>query len=196
MGYIGSAPAAQVLTGSDIQDGSIQLADISVAARNDLGNTDLYGFAKTHTAETIHVAVTDAGGKYYIAGVLQDTLTLYEGFTYIFTHPSSHPFRFSTNANNSPSAPYTTGTTVDSATQLTFVVPTGAPTLYYYCSSHSNMGGTALTVPMKQEVVLTHTNGADDINVTHNNTDLYDESFFSKKGLSFAVNNGFLEVTV
>ena len=58
------------------------------------------------------------------------------------------------------------------------------------------MGGTALTVPMKQEVVLTHTNGADDINVTHNNTDLYDESFFSKKGLSFAVNNGFLEVTV
>jgi len=196
MGYIGSRPADQALTGADIQDGSIQLADISVAARNDLGNTDLYGFAKTHTAETIHVAVTDAGGKYYIAGVLQDTLTLYEGFTYIFTHPSSHPFRFSTNANNSPSAPYTTGTTVDSATQLTFVVPTGAPTLYYYCSSHSNMGGTALTVPMKQEVVLTHTNGADDINVTHNNTDLYDESFFSKKGLSFAVNNGFLEVTV
>ena len=124
MGYIGSAPAAQVLTGSDIQDGSIQLADISVAARNDLGNTDLYGFAKTHTAETIHVAVTESGSKFYIAGVLQDTLTLYEGFTYIFTHPSGHPFRFSTNANNSPSAPYTTGTTVDSSTQLTFVVPT------------------------------------------------------------------------
>jgi len=196
MGYIGSRPADQALTGADIQDGSIQLADISVAARNDLGNTDLYGFAKTHTAETIHVAVTESGSKFYIAGVLQDTLTLYEGFTYIFTHPSGHPFRFSTNANNSPSAPYTTGTTVDSATQLTFVVPTDAPTLYYYCSSHSGMGGTALTVPMKQEVVLTHTNGADDINVTHNNTDLYDESFFSKKGLSFAVNNGFLEVTV
>ena len=196
MGYIGSRPADQALTGADIQDGSIQLADISVAARNDLGNTDLYGFAKTHTAETIHVAVTESGSKFYIAGVLQDTLTLYEGFTYIFTHPSGHPFRFSTNANNSPSAPYTTGTTVDSATQLTFVVPTDAPTLYYYCSSHSGMGGTALTVPMKQEVVLTHTNGADDINVTHNNTDLYDESFFSKKGLSFSVNNGFLEVTV
>ena len=196
MGYIGSAPAAQALTGSDIQDGSIQLADISVAARNDLGNTDLYGFAKTHTAETIHVAVTDAGGKYYIAGVLQDTLTLYEGFTYIFTHPSSHPFRFATATDAAGSTEYTTGTTVDSSTQLTFVVPTDAPTLYYYCSSHSGMGGTALTVPMKQEVVLTHTNGADDINVTHNNTDLYDESFFSKKGLSFAVNNGFLEVTV
>ena len=46
MGYIGSSPAAQVLTGADIQDGSIQLADISTAARNDLGNTDMYGFTK------------------------------------------------------------------------------------------------------------------------------------------------------
>ena len=69
MGYIGSRPADQALTGADIQDGSIQLADISVAARNDLGNTDLYGFAKTHTAETIHVAVTESGSKFYIAGV-------------------------------------------------------------------------------------------------------------------------------
>jgi len=196
MGYIGSKPADQVLTGADIQDGSILLADIAQSARDDLGNTDLYGFAKTNTAQTMHVAVTDAGGKYYIAGVLQDTLTLYEGFTYIFTHPSSHPFRFSTNANNSPSAPYTTGTTVDSSTQLTFVVPTGAPTLYYYCSSHSGMGGTALTVPIKQDVVMTYTNGADNINVLNGTTELYDESFFSKKGLSFAVNNGFLEVTV
>ena len=34
------------------------------------------------------------------------------GNTYIFTHPSAHPFRFSPNANNSPSAPYTTGVTV------------------------------------------------------------------------------------
>ena len=196
MGYIGSKPADQVLTGADIQDGSILLADIAQSARDDLGNTDLYGFAKTNTAQTMHVAVTDAGGKYYIAGVLQDTLTLYEGFTYIFTHPSSHPFRFSTNANNSPSAPYTTGTTVDSSTQLTFVVPTGAPTLYNYCSSHSGMGGTALTVPIKQDVVMTYTNGADNINVLNGTTELYDESFFSKKGLSFAVNNGFLEVTV
>ena len=76
------------------------------------------------------------------------------------------------------------------------MVPTGAPTLYYYCSSHSGMGGTALTVPIKQDVVMTYTNGADNINVLNGTTELYDESFFSKKGLSFAVNNGFLEVTV
>ena len=52
MGYIGSRPADQALTGADIQDGSIQLADISVAARNDLGNTDLYGFKKTNGTGT------------------------------------------------------------------------------------------------------------------------------------------------
>ena len=105
MGYIGSAPAAQVLTGADIQDGSILLADIAQSARDDLGNTDLYGFKKTNG----------------------------------------------------------TGT-------------------------------------QKEDLILTYTNGADDIDVATNNTeqtDLYDESFFSKKGLSFSVNSdGELLVTV
>ena len=105
MGYIGSAPAAQVLTGADIQDGSILLADIAQSARDDLGNTDLYGFKKTNG----------------------------------------------------------TGT-------------------------------------QKEDLILTYTNGADDISVATNDTeqtDLYDESFFSKKGLSFSVNSdGELLVTV
>ncbi len=105
MGYIGSAPAAQALTGADIQDGSILLADIAQSARDDLGNTDLYGFKKT------------------------------------------------------------------------------------------NGTGNQL-----EDLILTYTNGADDISVATNNseqTDLYDESFFSKKGLSFSVNSdGELVVTV
>ena len=105
MGYIGSAPAAQALTGADIQDGSILLADIAQSARDDLGNTDLYGFKKTNG----------------------------------------------------------TGT-------------------------------------QKEDLILTYTNGADDISTATNDgtqTDLYDESFFSKKGLSFSVNSdGELLVTV
>ena len=105
MGYIGSAPAAQALTGADIQDGSILLADIAQSARDDLGNTDLYGFKKT------------------------------------------------------------------------------------------NGTGNQL-----EDLVMTYTNGADDISVATNNdtqTDLYDEGFFSKKGLSFSVNSdGELLVTV
>ena len=48
MGYIGSAPAQQVLTGADIQDASIGLVDISSAAQDALGKIDYYGFKKTN----------------------------------------------------------------------------------------------------------------------------------------------------
>ena len=51
-----------------------------------------------------------------------------------------------------------------------------------------------------EDLIMTYTNGADNISVATNDgsqTDLYDESFFSKKGLSFSVNSdGELEVTV
>ena len=105
MGYIGSAPAQQVLTGADIQDASIGLVDISSAAQDALGKIDYYGFKKT-----------DGTGS-----------------------------------------------------QL-------------------------------EDLVITYTNGADNISVATNNTeqtDLYDESFFAKKGLTFTVNSdGELEVTL
>ena len=105
MGYIGSAPAQQVLTGADIQDASIGLVDISSAAQDALGKIDYYGFKKT-----------DGTGS-----------------------------------------------------QL-------------------------------EDLVITYTNGADNISVATNNTeqtDLYDESFLAKKGLTFAVNSdGELEVSI
>ena len=105
MGYIGSRPADQALTGADIQDASIGLVDISSAAQDALGKIDYYGFKKT------------------------------------------------------------------------------------------NGTGTQL-----EDLVITYTNGADNISVATNNTeqtDLYDESFFAKKGLTFTVNSdGELEVTL
>ena len=105
MGYIGSSPAAQVLTGADIEDASIGLVDISTAAQDALGKIDYYGFKKT------------------------------------------------------------------------------------------NGTGTQL-----EDLVITYTNGADNISVATNDTtqtDLYDESFWAKKGLTFAVNSdGELEVTI
>ena len=105
MGYIGSAPAQQVLTGADIQDASIGLVDISSAAQDALGKIDYYGFKKT------------------------------------------------------------------------------------------NGTGSQL-----EDLVITYTNGADNISVATNNTeqtDLYDESFFAKKGLTFTVNSdGELEVSI
>ena len=105
MGYIGSRPADQALTGADIQDASIGLVDISSAAQDALGKIDYYGFKKT------------------------------------------------------------------------------------------NGTGTQL-----EDLVITYTNGADNISAATNDgtqTDLYDESFFAKKGLTFAVNSdGELEVTI
>jgi len=105
LGYIGSRPADQALTGADIQDASIGLVDISSAAQDALGKIDYYGFKKT------------------------------------------------------------------------------------------NGTGTQL-----EDLVITYTNGADNISAATNDgtqTDLYDESFFAKKGLTFAVNSdGELEVTL
>ena len=64
-------------------------------------SAEVYGFEKYYNPSTLVKTVTDSGGKYYIDGVQQDTLELYEGNTYIFNHPSSHPFRFSTDSGNS-----------------------------------------------------------------------------------------------
>jgi hypothetical protein len=159
-------------------------------------SAEVYGFKTTFTPATINITVTDSGGAYYINGVQQDTLYLLEGNTYIFTHPSAHPFRFSTNANNSPSAPYTTGVTVDSSTQVTLVVAADAPTLYYYCSSHSNMGGTAYTnAPADNTLQVVTTNGGAD-NITQSEYESFIDVQYAATGFTWSITNGKLTATV
>ena len=75
-------------------------------------------------------------------------------------------------------------------------------------STQESLGNTDLygfkktngTGSQKEDLILTKTNGSDNISVATNDgsqTDLYDESFFSKKGLAFTVNaDGELIVTV
>tara|TARA_Y200000002_G_scaffold377516_1_gene383249 strand:- start:284 stop:580 length:297 start_codon:yes stop_codon:yes gene_type:complete len=75
-------------------------------------------------------------------------------------------------------------------------------------STQESLGNTDLygfkktngTGSQKEDLILTKTNGSDNISVATNDgsqTDLYDESFFSKKGLTFSVNSdGELIVTV
>ena len=75
-------------------------------------------------------------------------------------------------------------------------------------STQESLGNTDLygfkktngTGSQKEDLILTKTNGSDNISVATNDgsqTDLYDESFFSKKGLTFSVNSdGELFVTV
>ena len=202
--------------GSGVQlqpnDNSVTAAKLSTAGIssgqvfkvNDAGNgwelgnassAEVYGFERYYDPSTIHITVTDSGGKYFIDGVQQKTLELYEGNTYVFTHPSAHPFRFSTDSGNTSA--YTTGVTVDSATQVTFVVPSGAPTLYYYCSSHSGMGGQANTpVPSKNKLRYITTNQGQD-NITNATYATFSDVLYSASGFTFSMDsNGDLIATI
>ena len=147
---------------------------------------------------TVTVSNPGSGNKYFIDGVQQDTINLAEGYTYVFNYPSAHPFKFSTTSNgtHASGSEYTTGVTHNSSTQVTIVVATGAPTLYYYCSSHSNMGGTANTpTPGPNNLQVTTTNkGAD--NIDSSTYASFDDVLFSASGFTFSISNGILIATI
>ena len=98
------------------------------------------------------------GNKFYINGEVSPVLYLEEGNTYIFDQSDStnatHILAFSRNPNNDPTAAYTTGVTTtgtpgtDGKTTIVVapVKKTGAPVLFYYCTVHSGMGGSAQTI--------------------------------------------------
>ena len=77
-------------------------------------------------------------------------------------------------------------------TELTFG-DAGSSYLYGFVKTNG-------TGSQKEDLVVHYTNGADDLSVATNDTeqsDLYDESFVAKRGLSFTVDaNGNLNVTV
>ena len=138
--------------------------------------------------------------KYFVNGVQQQTLELLEGNTYIFSYPSAHPFALSTTANGSHGGgtEYTTGVTRDtSAYTLTCVVPSSAPTLYYYCTSHSGMGGQANTpVPANNSLQVTTTNGGND-NISASTYANFDDVIYASTGFSWSLNsNGHLIATI
>ena len=166
-------------------------------------SAEVYGFIKSFTASTIEYTVTvqSVGGsnKYFINGEQQPTLELLEGNTYVFNYPSAHPFKFSTTSNGSHGggSEYTTGVTHNSSTQVTIVVASGAPTLYYYCSSHSGMGGQANTpVPANNTLQVITTNQGQD-NITNAQYNLFSDTLFSASGFTFSLNtNGSLIATI
>ena len=166
-------------------------------------SAEVYGFNLSFVASTVNYTVTVAsyggGNKFHILGVPQKTLELLEGNTYVFSYPSAHPFALSTTADGSHGggSEYTTGVTRDSsANTLTYVVPTGAPQLYYYCTSHSGMGGTANTpVPFNNNVQVTTTNQGQD-NISAATYAGFDDVIFAASGFTFSLSNGELIATI
>jgi len=165
-------------------------------------SAEVYGFEKFFSPSTLvrTVTVQSVGGanKYFIDGVQQDTLTLHEGNTYIFNYPSAHPFKFSTTSDGThgSGSEYTTGVTHNSSTQVTIVVASSAPTLYYYCASHSAMGGQANTpIPTDNSVRVRTTNqGVDNISASQYAN--FDDVQFAASGFTWSLNNGELIATI
>jgi hypothetical protein len=104
------------------------------------------------TTYTVTVANYLGSNYFYIDGSRAPTLSLTEGQTYRFDQSdstnSSHPLRISTTSNGTHSggSEYTTGVTTNgtpgsSGAYTQIEVASGAPTLYYYCTNHSGMGG-------------------------------------------------------
>lgn len=117
---------------------------------------------KTYTVKV----VSDSGNKYRFDdfGTSAVTLELEEGSTYVFDSSDSsvdgHPFVLGTSANSNEYSTgvtytldgtdvtysaYTSGFATATTRKLTITVPASAPTLYYWCSLHSGMGGQVNT---------------------------------------------------
>tara|TARA_B100001063_G_C16766698_1_gene559068 strand:- start:423 stop:1283 length:861 start_codon:yes stop_codon:yes gene_type:complete len=105
---------------------------------------------------TVASAGYGSGNKFYIDGVQAPSGSINEGSTYLFDQSDSsnsgHPLRFSTTSDGTHNSgvEYTTGVTTvgtpgNAGAYTQIVVASGAPTLYYYCTNHSGMGGQANT---------------------------------------------------
>ena len=101
------------------------------------------------TALTIRVSVAanayGYGDVYVIDGTQKKSLTLQQGVTYTFNHPTGHPLRFSTTEDGTfqGGEAYTSGVDISSAGVTIIEVTADTPTnLYYYCLIHSGMGGS------------------------------------------------------
>ena len=109
--------------------------------------------ARSTTFKYTVTVVSSGGNKYAIDGNTQQYVVLFPGCTYEFNQDDStnggHPLRFSetSDGTHNSGSEYTTGVTTSgtpgSATAFTKIEVTSSTpfVLYYYCSSHSGMGG-------------------------------------------------------
>ena len=144
--------------------------------------------------------VSDSGNKYRFDdyGTSAITLELQEGGTFTFDQSdasnSGHPIRFSTTADGTHGggSEYTTGVTTNgtpgqSGAYTRITVAASAPTLYYYCSVHSGMGGQANTGSL---FGFTNVKGSIQSVVSPNSTAGFSVVTFTGTGSNVSVGHG------
>jgi len=154
-----TALTGTVNIGDEAVSGDANLSVTGVSATGGIGNTDTGTITFTITVASKSSYDSGSSNAYYINGVERPVLTLVEGKTYRFDQSDSsngtggaHPLRLSTTANgtHASGSEYTTGVTTygtpgSSGAYTEITVASDAPTLYYYCTNHSNMGNTVFT---------------------------------------------------
>ena len=137
--------------------GNYASGDTNMTGRTYVGWNWKAGGAAPSNTYAVKV-VSDSGNKYRFDdyGTSAITLELQEGGTFTFDQSDSsnagHPLRFSSTADGTHGggSEYTTGVTTtgtpgQAGAKTVITVAGSAPTLYYYCTQHSGMGGQANT---------------------------------------------------
>ena len=154
--------------------------------------------AVTESTRLINVNVKHNSLGFIIDNVSRKNLRLKEGNTYRFDLSDSslynsdvtlnHNFKFSItpDGTHGSGVEFTDGVTTSDITVpigtegafIQITIPTGTPTLYYYCANHSNEGGTILTEQLKTFII----DNGDDL--------ILDRSYVSKFKLLIETPNG------